>query len=86
MSKSYETEIFTVTTCIVSLDTKEDALDIVGGKGRSLAKHINAGFNVPGGFQVTTSAYQSFVAYHGLQDEIIAVSYTNLTLPTICIV
>ncbi len=72
MSKSYETEIFTVTTCIVSLDTKEDALEIVGGKGRSLAKLINAGFNVPGGFQVTTWAYQSFVAYHGLQDEIIA--------------
>ena len=72
MSKSSETEIFTVTTCIVSLDTKEDALEIVGGKGRSLAKLVNAGFNVPGGFQVTTSAYQSFVASHGLQDKIIA--------------
>ena len=72
MSKSYETEIFTVTTCIVSLDTKEDALEIVGGKGRSLAKLINAGFKVPGGFQVTTLAYQIFVASHGLQDKIIA--------------
>ncbi len=63
-----------MTTYTVSLDTKEDALEIVGGKGRSLAKLVNAGFNVPGGFQVTTSAYKSFVASHGLQDEIIALA------------
>ncbi|MEM7366083.1 MAG: PEP/pyruvate-binding domain-containing protein, partial [Pseudomonadota bacterium] len=57
---------------IRNLDTRDDALGVVGGKGRSLAKMTNAGFNVPHGFLVTTSAYQHFVASHGLQEEIIA--------------
>jgi len=43
---------------IVSLDSQVDSLEIVGGKGRSLAKLTNAGFDVPGGFQVTTQAYR----------------------------
>ncbi|RZO75702.1 MAG: hypothetical protein EVA68_06405, partial [OM182 bacterium] len=38
---------------IVALDSSEDSLEVVGGKGRSLAKMTNAGFHVPGGFQVT---------------------------------
>ena len=54
-----------------TLDTKDDALEIVGGKGRSLARMANAGFNVPGGFQVTTSAYRSFVAENDLQTRIV---------------
>ena len=56
---------------IRALDTKDDALEVVGGKGRSLAKLANAGFQVPGGFQVTTAAYRSFVADHDLQKQII---------------
>ena len=48
-------------TIITSLDTKDDALEVVGGKGRSLAKLANAGFQVPGGFQITTAAYRRFV-------------------------
>ena len=59
---------------IRALDTKDDALEVVGGKGRSLAKLANAGFQVPGGFQVTTAAYRSFVADHGLQKQIIALA------------
>ena len=59
---------------ITSLDTKEDALEVVGGKGRSLAKLANAGFPVPGGFQVTTAAYRSFVADHELQARIVALA------------
>jgi phosphoenolpyruvate synthase/pyruvate phosphate dikinase len=31
----------------------------------------NAGFQVPGGFQVTTAAYRRFVADHDLQEQII---------------
>ena len=31
----------------------------------------NAGFHVPGGFQVTTTAYRSFVADNKLQNKII---------------
>lgn len=53
------------------LDTKDDALEVVGGKGRSLAKMANAGFHVPSGFQVTTSAYRSFVADNNLQAQIL---------------
>lgn len=56
---------------IASLDSQGDSLEVVGGKGRSLAKLINAGFNVPGGFQVTTHAYRSFVADHHLHAKIL---------------
>ena len=54
-----------------TLDTKNDSLEVVGGKGRSLAKMTNAGFHVPGGFQVTTSAYRSFVSDNKLQERIL---------------
>ena len=53
------------------LSTKDDALEVVGGKGRSLAKMANAGFHVPGGFLVTTAAYRGFVADNNLQDQIL---------------
>ena len=53
------------------LSTKNDALEVVGGKGRSLAKMANAGFDVPGGFLVTTAAYRGFVADNNLQDQIL---------------
>lgn len=55
----------------VPLDTENDALELVGGKGRSLAKLSNAGFYLPGGFQVTTDAYRTYVADHSLQERII---------------
>ncbi len=61
-----------------ALDTKNDALEVVGGKGRSLAKLANAGFNVPGGFQVTTAAYSNFVADNDLQAKVV-----ELARPTI---
>ena len=57
-----------------ALNTKNDALETVGGKGRSLAKLSNAGFNVPGGFQVTTAAYRSFVADNHLQEKIVSLA------------
>ena len=56
------------------LSTKDDALEVVGGKGRSLAKMANAGFHVPGGFLVTTSAYRGFVADNNLQDQILVLA------------
>ena len=59
------------TNYVVSMDTKEDGLEVVGGKGRSLARMTNAGLNVPGGFQVTTAAYREFVAENNLQEKII---------------
>ena len=56
---------------IISLDSQVDSLEIVGGKGRSLAKLTNAGFDVPGGFQITTQAYRQFVTEHNLQSQIL---------------
>ena len=54
------------------LGTSDNAIDHVGGKGRSLSKLIEGGFDVPAGFQVPTHVYREFVAEHGLQDRILA--------------
>jgi len=56
---------------ILPLDTSEATLEVVGGKGRSLAEMANAGLDVPGGFYVTTAAYRRFVEENKLQEEII---------------
>lgn len=48
-----------------------NALERLGGKGKSLAAMASAGFNVPAGFLVTTSAYRSFVSDNALQPSII---------------
>lgn len=56
---------------ITPIDTHEDGLEVVGGKGRSLARLANAGFNVPGGFQVKTSAYRQYIETHQLQAHIL---------------
>ena len=39
---------------VVALDTRDDALESVGGKGRSLARMTNSGVRVPDGFIVRT--------------------------------
>ena len=62
----------------VPLGTSDNAIDYVGGKGRSLSKLIEGGFDVPAGFLVPTHVYREFVAEHGLQDRILA-----LTKPSI---
>ena len=53
------------------LDTQDDGLEVVGGKGRSLARMARAGFSVPGGFQVTTAAYRTFVSDNDLGERIL---------------
>ena len=58
-------------THTLPLDTEDVALDVVGGKGRSLAKMKTAGFPVPNGFLLTTAAYRRFVGENHLQREII---------------
>ena len=40
----------------------------------------NAGFHVPGGFQVTTTAYLSFVADNKLQNKIIELARPRLPI------
>ena len=47
------------------------SLEVVGGKGRSLAEMANAGLTVPDGYYVTTAAYKQFVSENDLQSEII---------------
>ena len=46
-------------------------LDVIGGKGRSLAAMLRAGLPVPAGFHVTTSAYQRFVKYNDIASAIL---------------
>ena len=53
---------------------RDDALELIGGKGRSLAKMSNAGFDVPSGFHLTADAYRAFVAENNLQDQIVALA------------
>ena len=53
---------------------ENDALERLGGKGKSLATMASAGFNVPRGFLVTTSAYRGFVSDNRLQPRIIEVA------------
>jgi phosphohistidine swiveling domain-containing protein len=47
-------------------------LEIVGGKGMSLAKLARAGIPVPDGFHITTEAYRHFVTSNDLQTKIVA--------------
>lgn len=63
-----------MTDYTLPLATNNDALDTVGGKGRSLVKLANAGFDVPGGFHVATAAYRRFVESNGLQDKIVVLA------------
>ena len=60
-----------MTDYTLPLETRDNSLDVVGGKGRSLAILANGGFRVPTGFHVTTAAYRDFVGAHGLQSQIV---------------
>jgi pyruvate,water dikinase len=42
----------------------------LGGKFASLAEMAAAGFQVPPGFGITTTAYRSFLAHAGLEDQV----------------
>jgi pyruvate,water dikinase len=62
----------------VPLNTQDNDLEIVGGKGRSLSRLIRAGLNVPGGFQVPTETYRRFVGDNELHEKML-----ELAKPTI---
>ncbi len=51
----------------------KDDVDRVGGKGANLGEMTKAGFPVPGGFVVTSSAYKHMIAENDLEDKIKAV-------------
>ena len=61
-------------TFILPMDTTNDSLELIGGKGRSLAKMSNAGFDVPTGFHLNADAYRAFIAENDLQDQIVALA------------
>jgi len=56
---------------ILPIDTRDVSLEMIGGKGKSLARMAYAGMPVPGGFYLTTSAYRDFVKKNNLQKAII---------------
>ncbi|MHA2182155.1 MAG: PEP/pyruvate-binding domain-containing protein, partial [Promethearchaeota archaeon] len=56
---------------IMPIDTKTLSLEMIGGKGKSLAKLASAGMPVPSGFYLTTSAYKYFIEINNLQKAII---------------
>src|SRR5215217_98012 len=55
---------------VLSLGNQPATLESVGGKGASLARRSRAGMPVPGGFHVTTAAYERFVADNDLESGI----------------
>ena len=57
---------------VMALDDPGAAPGLVGGKGTSLARLARAGFRVPPGFQVTTSAYLDFIGRGGLREPVLA--------------
>ena len=65
---------------VLSLDNQRATLETVGGKGVSLARLLRAGMPVPGGFHVTTAAYERFVAENDLMSSIrVALEKVSLT-------
>ena len=54
------------------------AIEVVGGKGSSLASLSAAGFPVPDGFHVTTGAYRRFLLVNKIESELIAMARPEL--------
>jgi len=57
---------------ILSLESPDATLELVGGKGASLARLAAAGLRVPPGFHITTHAYRRFVDEYHLAGAIFA--------------
>ena len=57
---------------VISLSSLQADIETTGGKGASLARLTNAGLPVPGGFHITTTAYQRFVTDNDLLPGILA--------------
>jgi rifampicin phosphotransferase len=57
---------------VLALDDPRAVTGVAGGKGASLARLARAGFRVPPGFQVTTSAYLDFIGRGELRASVLA--------------
>ena len=60
-----------MNTFVLSFDTLNATLSVVGGKGANLSRMTRAGFPVPPGFFITTEAYCTFVESNHLQKQIV---------------
>lgn len=58
----------------LKLDSPDATLDLVGGKGSSLARLARANLPVPPGFHITTQAYRRFIDENHLADPILAIA------------
>ena len=56
---------------IEPLNTINNELDLVGGKGKSLTTLTRSGFKVPKGFLITTDAYKTFIRENNLEKTIL---------------
>jgi phosphoenolpyruvate synthase/pyruvate phosphate dikinase len=68
--------VSTQVPLVMALDDAAAVLETVGGKGAFLARLARAGFAVPPGFDVTTSAYLDFVEGGGLREPMMAAMST----------
>ena len=57
---------------VMALDDPGAVPGVAGGKGASLARLARAGFRVPPGFHVTTSAYLDFIGRGSLREPVLA--------------
>lgn len=55
---------------VFSLSSPELTFAMAGGKGINLTRLTLAGLSVPAGFAITTDAYQIFIKFHRLDEEI----------------
>jgi len=70
---------FQASPFFLNLDSPQATLELVGGKGASLARMAAAGLPVPAGFHITTAAYRRYVNENHLSDRILsAVAQANV--------
>ena len=63
---------------ILPLAVPDADLNLIGGKGMSLASLSAAGFPVPDGFHVNADAYRAYIETHNLHDQLM-----RLAVPTL---
>ena len=56
---------------ILPLAATDADLNLIGGKGMSLARLSAAGFPVPDGFHVNADAYRAYIETHNLHDQLL---------------
>src|SRR5215217_1733889 len=55
-------------------EIRKDDIALAGGKGANLGELSRAGLPVPGGFVLTTAAYDAFVEASGIKGEVVALA------------